>query len=186
MSISPEFSKHINLQKENDIRYAKCSNNFKNDILMVAPMNKNQVLIRIGGKCVPALIDTGSGLCAIKEEFFNKIKTPQNITKPSYINEIRTAGGIAHPVTAQVDLEICIGGLRIKHTFHITSNLMKNVILGIDMLHKNKAYIDFEENTITFPEHEVVCPLLKKGRKYLKTARKIAIPPKQIRTFSVK
>ena len=63
---------------------------------------------------------------------------------------------------------------------------MKNVILGIGMLRKNKAYIDFEENTITFPEHEVVCPLLKGGRKYLKTTRKIAIPPKQIRTFSVK
>ena len=146
MSISPEFSKHINLQKENDSRYAKYGNNFKNDILMVAPMNKNKALIRIGGKCVPALIDTGSGLCAIKKELFNKIKTPQNITKPSYINEIRTAGEIAHPVTAHVDLEICIGGLRIKHTFYIISNLIKNVILGIDMLRKNKAYIDFEEN----------------------------------------
>ena len=125
-------------------------------------------------------------MCAIKEELFNKIKTPQNITKPSYIIEIRTAGGIAHPVIAQVDLEIFIGGLRIEHTFHIISNLMKNVILGTDMLRKNKAYIDFEENTITFPEHKVVFLLLKGGRKYLKTTRKIAILPKQIRTFSVK
>ena len=74
---------------------------------MVAPLNKNLVLIKIGNKCISSLLDTG----AVKESLLPKINAQNLPIKPSDVVSIRAAGGTTHKVCGSIRLTMLIGGM---------------------------------------------------------------------------
>ena len=63
------------------------------------------------------------------------------------------------------------------HCFYVMLNLMQNVVIGIGFLKKKKAFIDFVSNTLTFPDDNATCPLLKNSQLYIRAVKEIIIPP---------
>ena len=110
---------------------------------MVAPLNKNLVLIKIGHECISALLDTGSTITAVKQSLLPKINAQSSQIKPSDGNLIRDAAGTKHVVSGVINLTMCIGGMEINHNFYVIPSLMQNVVLGLDLMKKTKAFIDF-------------------------------------------
>ena len=157
----------------------------KQTIHMITTLDKNLIKVKLRGKTFRALIDTGSTISAISESFLNQIQ-PQSVKlKTSQVTTIRTAAGTQHGVIGLINLSIEIGDLAFEHDFHVIPKLMQNIIIGMDLLSKNRAFIDFTSNTLMFPEEHKACPLINKSKQYLQTMNEIKFYPKQIKTFKI-
>ena len=63
---------------------------------------------------------------------------------------------------------------------------MQNIVLGLDLLKRTKAFINFNTNTLTFPEENISCQLLKRNQFCIQAIQEIVVPPKQICVYEVK
>ena len=128
----------------------------------------------------------GSSITAIRESVLSKINANKSQIKPTDVYSIRAAAGTKHTVSGIINLTFQIGGLKMDHCFYVIPNLMQNVVIGIDLLKKKKAFIDFVSNTLTFPDDNASCPLLKSSQLYIQAVKEIIITPKQNCVYEVK
>ena len=96
---------------------------------------------------IPALIDTGSEISAIDEEFFERLlaenpRLPVFPMKKCYI--VGATKGKSRPITKQAMVDITIGTREVEVVCLVVKNLIREVILGADWLTEVGAVIDFD------------------------------------------
>ena len=71
-----------------------------------------------------------------------------NVSKIENIKNWITANGTPLEVIGQTTLELKFGNKIIKGNFIISTQLAHEVIIGVDILNKNKCIVDFGENKL--------------------------------------
>lgn len=111
-----------------------------------------QIMITCGEVELAALIDSGSEVTCINEEYYNKLKGTRVFPiLPVASTHLRGAmGQLSTRVRFQVWLEFHITAVpqSLNHTFLVVKNLVRPIILGIDWLCKVNAQIDFAQNSM--------------------------------------
>lgn len=139
-----------------------------NYLLEDRPLNKRKILFQLGdilapskatnqhpcveiylqNKKVNALIDTGSMVTCISQEFWNEIRETEPKIPLLNLKAIQIWGAFSKKskrVTQQIFLDMAIAGVRIKTCFLIINNLIRPCILGMDWLQENKCCLDLEK-----------------------------------------
>lgn len=112
-----------------------------------------QIIINCHEVELLSLIDTGSEVSCINEEYCNKLRKQSGDipTLPVSSTQLRGAmGQLSTRVRQQVLLDFYISGLnyRFWQTFLVVKNLIRPIILGIDWLGSVCARIDFHSNAL--------------------------------------
>ena len=104
------------------------------------------IKVRVNGNWINALVDTGSSITIINENFLNKLqhKKVYGTTQRSY----KTANNGDLKTKGLVDLNVKINHLTTKTTAEISSMVCTDLILGKDWCYENDVVINFQEETV--------------------------------------
>ena len=114
------------------------------------------VNVKVNNFTTKALVDSGSDISALSNDFFQKIKSTNHHLSRSNIFQIKGAGGHVQGVFGKIVLSLHIADNDIQHTFHVIPNLNQKCILGHDFLTKYEATINYATNTLSFQYHNNV------------------------------
>jgi hypothetical protein len=98
-----------------------------------------------------ALIDTGSAITIIHEQLLNKIPHKQFIQKPK--NHV-SANCSTVDIIDEIILEININGIITQTIADVATNLVTDLILGMDWIQSNQVYIMTPEKRIMIKKQE--------------------------------
>lgn len=105
--------------------------------------NPNSIIIRILGRKVRALIDTGAECSLISKHLYNglrqkpKLFTDQNIA-------LQTVSGKSLNIEGYVNLNFLVGGTKMTYKFYVVSKMCRLAILGRDWMVDNNVRITFD------------------------------------------
>jgi hypothetical protein len=107
--------------------------------------------IQIQGTPLLSLLDSGSEVTCINDEYFIALKARDTIhTLPvSTSRLVGAAGQQSSRIKWQALLEFTISGLTFTNIFLVVKNLIRPVIIGIDWLNQVTAVLDFEQSTLS-------------------------------------
>ena len=99
----------------------------------------------VNGTPVSSLIDTGAGVCLLKSEVWEKVKSKADTIEP--ITAHRLVGIDSIPSKVQGSATICftIAGVKFQHKFIIADRITADGILGVDFLEANKCILNLDE-----------------------------------------
>ena len=110
-----------------------------------------QIKIMIENIKVEALIDTGSKISGISESLYNKHKTEFKKCEKLPLPNL-TAIGFTGEKSQKLKIQICsfvqFNSLKLKCNFIIIPKLIKECIIGIDLLNILCATVDLKNNTL--------------------------------------
>lgn len=112
--------------------------------------------IKVNNINVVALIDTGSSINGISEEWYNAHKDQlgeHEILSITNTFIVGAVGGKSKNVRKQILCEITINGIKRDCVFLIIPGLVRDCILGIHLLKQEGCAINIRDNYITFQEH---------------------------------
>ena len=92
----------------------------------------NSLLIKIGKQKYRALVDSGAEVSLIHRCVFHSLKNKPKLRKHDL--SLATAGNTPLNIDGFIELEFCIGGIKMLHKFYVVQNLNRNVIIGLDWL----------------------------------------------------
>ena len=137
-----------------------------NSNVNVISLKENKINISIFGRVSPALIDSGADICCIRKQFLDYF--PISIKKNVMTSDIDTCT-LADKGTTRISgeewLRFAINGVTYHSTFYILESLMINVILGMDILVNNLAFINLERKSITLKNIQQIHKDLNKMRE---------------------
>jgi hypothetical protein len=111
-----------------------------------------------------ALVDTGADISMISGKMYNKLsrgmKTDQNMKNTK---TVLTADATPLKITAIVEVEIKISGLRIPFTVNVIEDLNYDIILGLNFLNETQAVIDVSKNSLILYQGLLVVPMTPTG-----------------------
>jgi len=87
--------------------------------------------MKIRGKSVQCLVDTGSVSTVISHAFASKLGL--DIQRCVNSNALFSANGAPLRVVGMVDVTFYLKGLRIPHTLRVVEGLAPHLVLGIDL-----------------------------------------------------
>lgn len=105
------------------------------------------------GKPVQILIDSGSEVSAVSEQFYFKLKSEHSNLPEFPILKTYVVGADrkkSHPITKQIFVTISHGVFQFDATCLVIKNLAYELILGVDFLRELQVCIDFKENVLRF------------------------------------
>ena len=116
------------------------------------------VNVNVLGTSTDALIDTGSNITAISENYYKQLYGPlrcYSINKSGKTNNVSGANGTHLEVMEQCLMPIIIGNKKFDQPTYVIRNLSCNFIIGIDFMKKSKMVINPVENTILIDGNNV-------------------------------
>lgn len=122
-----------------------------------------QMIISIFSVPVSSLIDTGSQITAVSEDFYKYITLHGKVTELPVSNlSLFTAIG-KNPTTIkkQIMVEIAIGDKKYSTGFLVVSKLSNSIILGNDWFLTNNVIIDYKNCGIAINEFRVPCDFIR-------------------------
>ena len=114
-----------------------------------------EIIVKIGEIEVNSLLDTGSEISCISEEYYLKIKDKLKECSilPVTGKIIKGAvGATSSMIKNQIFLTLNIGNIEKKQIFLIIPKLIRDCIIGIDVLYEFHMIIDIYKETITFSD----------------------------------
>ena len=102
----------------------------------------NSCLLKVQQLQYRALVDSGAEISLISKQAYDNLKYPIPFQRKKVF--LQSVNGGALNALGSVDLEIKIGGLRLKQTFVIVTDLNRHVILGRDFLVNNGVRLYFD------------------------------------------
>jgi predicted aspartyl protease len=143
----------------------------------------NSISCKLDGHDVHVLIDTGASASLISKAVYDQYpslraqkleKLPRRIAKSASGSSIELLGAVW--LTLELPNKVGI----IRQRVLVADPLITDVILGMDFLNASRAKLDFEENTLTFPEFEPV-PLVDRrnpvGDVRIVAKESVVLPP---------
>ena len=110
--------------------------------------NSPYIQITIGTHQFRTLLDTGSQLSLVSEDFI-KLLDPQ-LVKPAKSANVTLISATGHKLATSktVKIRITLGKNRMYHQFTVVPGFKHDMILGIDFLNERKAILDFENQVL--------------------------------------
>ena len=142
--------------------------------------NTNCIAVKINSRSTRALIDTGSSVTAVSEEFFNKLKVPPHLLQRPNINNLVSANKTPLLNLGTVELHVNLQGISCAFRFCVLQNLNHDVLFGTNWLSLVKAKIDIAGRNMKIFDDLVSVPLISNHDRasLLCLAKPIRIPPK--------
>jgi len=141
--------------------------------------NDNHVAIKINGKMVRALLDTGASASLINESLLTKLKLtlqPLSSGQPKLLLFVQ-----AKPlyIVGEADVMVAVHNVKIPHRFIVIKSICHDLILGADFLRASAAVIDFSTGIISFADDLVRIPLIipNKRNTGVFTVKSVFLPP---------
>ena len=110
----------------------------------------------LNGVPVITLIDTGSQINAISAEWFNKNKNKMEKLNLLRLTNTIVKGAVgkkSKQITQQILVEVKFGMYVIDSVFIIVPDLIRDCIMGIELLQEGGCIINLHNNQITFNNH---------------------------------
>ena len=109
----------------------------------------------VNGTPVSSLIDTGAGVCLLKSEVWEKVKSKADTIEPITAHRLVGVDGI--PIKVQGSATICftISGVKFQHKFIIADRITADAILGVDFLEANKCILNLAEGELSVNQKTV-------------------------------
>ena len=112
---------------------------------------------KVYGTPVSFLIDTGAGVCLLKDEVWNKVKPKGSILKPLKVHGLVRIDGIPIKVQGSATINLSIAGKTFNHDFIIANQITIDAILGLDFLESHNCMIlNIAEGMSSINGHAVV------------------------------
>ena len=108
------------------------------------------------GTPVSFLIDTGAGVCLLKDEVWNKVKPEGSILKPLKVHRLVGVNGIPNKVQRYATINLSIAGKTFNHDFIIANQITTDAILGLDFLESHNCILNMAEGMLSINGHAVV------------------------------
>ena len=116
-------------------------------------VQNNYIVMKIKGKLIQCLVDTGS----ISRTFAKKLGLD---IKPCVNNSpLFSANGAPLSVVGEADVTFYLKGLRVPHTLKVVDGLTPNLVIGIDFMKANKVSVNYIDGTVRFYEDLMIVPL---------------------------
>ena len=109
--------------------------------------------LHVQGKCVTALIDSGSCVSMLHEQTF--LSTYGDVPLQA-APRLCAANGEGLQVLGAVDIVCCIGERSFLHTFVVSPDIRRDMILGSDFLFDHGALLNIAQGTLTFNDLSVL------------------------------
>lgn len=106
--------------------------------MLTTEVDMNQIIVE-------GIIDTGSSISILSENFFNHNFSHLHLKKSFVL--LNDAQGNKMSVVGKVLLVVTKGDIKFEHFFLVVINLSKDCILGLDILNKLKFTICFQPNS---------------------------------------
>ena len=115
------------------------------------------MVVKINRKPVRALIDTGSQMSIIDEQFVKQLRLKSRSLCTGEISRLFSANGSQMPVVAIADLNIYISGLIIPLFVKVVRAMNHDLIhhdliLGADSLVENQVVIDYSTGVVSIQQ----------------------------------
>ena len=111
---------------------------------------------KVYGTPVSFLIDTGAGVCLLKDEVWNKVKPEGSILKPLKVHGLVGVDGIPIKVQGSATINLSIAGKTFNHDFIIANQITTDAILGLDFLESHNCILNMAEGMLSINGHAVV------------------------------
>ncbi|KAK2576184.1 hypothetical protein KPH14_007501 [Odynerus spinipes] len=124
------------------------------------------IKINIEGKAIQALVDTGSTVTALAEDFYHQnVELFPNLPTLPLANTfvIGATGGKSSRLKKQIWAEITFKTIKRKGILLIVPNLVQTLILGMDWLMALQAVMDFRDHELQIKIGEITESMELKG-----------------------
>ena len=108
------------------------------------------------GTPVSFLIDTGAGVCLLKDEVWNKVKPEGSVLKPLKVHGLVGVDGIPIKVQGSATINLSIEGQTFNHDFIIANQITTDAIIGLDFLESHKCILNMAEGILSLNGHAIV------------------------------
>ncbi|WAR19937.1 hypothetical protein MAR_001775 [Mya arenaria] len=112
------------------------------NLLVIAPMNKNTIPVRVLNQKVNALIDTGASVSCASKDFVKRTGLSLNHIEPCSVRQVVGVSGSRVEVLGKIDIPVVISGVCFSYTVLVLDHFQHHLILGIDFLYDNKCFLD--------------------------------------------
>ena len=119
----------------------------------------NYIAVKICGKMVNALIDTGSVTSIINDNLAHRLRLRLKPLQRGDSKVLFSASGTSMPVVATAEIPMCFSGLWVTHSVKVVRNISHELILGADFLKQNIVTINYRLGVITIGDNLVTVPL---------------------------
>ena len=149
------------------------------------PARLYSVHLRLASITVSALLDTGSAISIISEEFWKSIPAGKRPTLGAYTrNPLCSASGHHLTVVGEVLLNLTLGNVKRQIAFAVIPQFNYPVLLGVDAFIKLGAVLNFKDFCLyTFDDYGQRVPIHKHDSPDFASVRlkhTIRIPPRTI------
>ena len=120
----------------------------------------NYLVLKINGKPLRGLIDTGSGSTLIKTALAKQLKLPITPVQQGQLSCLFAAEGSRLKIEGGTDITFNVSGLLIMHTVYVVTNIAESLILGSDFLSDNQIIIDYSNKIVSLCSDLVRAPLI--------------------------
>lgn len=159
---TPSTKNNIESNHEINLCTAYCDKDFLLSEEIPLPthniMNCPEISIQIGNITVLTLLDTGASISCMSEKFYenNKHKFSNLETFPLSNTNLKTAvGQKSKQLKKIIYTDIKIKQMKYTVQFIIVPSLIREIIIGVDILQQTKAWIDFSrQNILIFKDKE--------------------------------
>ncbi|GFG32722.1 hypothetical protein Cfor_04170 [Coptotermes formosanus] len=128
----------------------------------------SKLKIMIGGEEVSALLDTGYEMSILNEHLYNKLRLLglNCLQLPTqHFNLVSAFNERSKTVRKQALLEIQIGDHKVDQVVLLSSQLLTDAILGLDVLNEQEAELSFPERKVSLRISDKFCQLEFEGVK---------------------
>ena len=102
----------------------------------------------VNGTPVSFLIDTGAGVCLIKTQVWERVKSKADTLEPDTSHRLVGVDGIPIKVQGFATVQLTIAGAKFRHKFIIADQIIADAILGIDFLEANKCILNLAKGEL--------------------------------------
>jgi len=118
----------------------------------------NYIAVKICGKMVNALIDTGSVTSIINDNLAHRLRLRLIPLERGDSKVLFSASGTSMPVVATAEISMCFSSLWVTHSVKVVRNISHELILGADFLKQNIVTINYRLGVITIEDNLVTVP----------------------------
>ena len=143
-------------------------------ISLIAPLQKNTVLVQVGRCKTSALVDTGAAISCISKSLIDKSGMKFTL-KAASLTHVLGVGGEHIKVLGKLQIPVKISGLKFQYQFHILEKLHHSLILGADFLRDKECVVDLGQGKLHLQNFLAVAAV-SLGNSAAKTDKPICIP----------
>ncbi len=146
----------------------------------ISNKNPSTCSIKIMNQNFRSLIDSGSDLCMVRSDIFNKINKGKNLSLKPSTKVLRNASGKIINVLGTVTINFELGSMTFKQTFYVSDKIKTAIILGRDFICDNNVYLKLGEGTCEINGKVIPLVDLDEITSLVRLAENVQIPPQHL------